>query len=216
LRQATRDLSWLLTRGYAVTSAVELVGNRYSLTRRQRIAIGRCACSDESVRRRQQHRVEPQALAGQELWLDGYNVLIALEAALGGAVILRGRDDCYRDMANIYARYREVAETLPALRLIGRFTQQWAARRCCWWLDRPVSNSGRLKQVILAAAATAGWDWQVELVHDPDQVLKGSDQIVATSDSAILDVCGRWLNLAQLAIREEVPQANVVDLVAEG
>jgi hypothetical protein len=201
-----------LTRGYAVTSAVELVGNRHSLTRRQRIAIGRCACSDEAVRRRQEHRVEPQALAGQELWLDGYNVLIGLEAALGGAVILLGRDDCYRDMANIYARYRAVAETLPALRLIGQLTQRWAVRRCSWWLDRPVSNSGRFKQAILDAAATAGWDWQVELVYNPDQVLKESDQIVATSDSVILDVCGHWLNLARLVISEGVPQARVIDL----
>jgi hypothetical protein len=155
-------------------------------------------------------------LAGQELWLDGYNVLIALEAALGGAVILLGRDGCYRDMANIYARYREVTETLPALRLIGQFTEQWAVRRCRWWLDRPVSNSGRFKQAILDAAANAGWDWEVDLVYNPDQVLKESDQIVATSDSVILDACGRWLNLAQLVIREGVPQARVIDLSPEG
>jgi hypothetical protein len=215
LRLATSDLCWLLNRGYAVPSAVELVGNRYALTRRQRLAVGRCACADEAWQRRQEHLVEPRVLPGQELWLDGYNVLIAIEAALGGAVVLRGCDECYRDMATIYARYREVDETLPALRLIGEMMAHWEVRQCRWWLDRPVSNSGRFKQAILDAAAAAGWDWQVDLVFNPDQVLSTSDQVVATSDSVILDRCGRWVNLARLVIEHGIPQARVVDLSRE-
>lgn len=215
LRMATSDLCWLLSRGYAVPSAVELVGNRYALTRRQRLAVGRCACSDEAFLHRQRHRINPQALRGQELWLDGYNVLIAVEAALSGGVILRGCDGCYRDMANIYARYREVEETASALRLIGEVTTNWAVHRCCWWLDRPVSNSGRFKREILEAAASAGWDWQVELVFNPDKILAESDQVVATSDSVILDHCGRWVNLIRLVIEQVVPPTRVVDLCLE-
>ena len=212
LRSATADLCWLLNRGYAVRSAVELVGNRYCLARRQRLAVGRCACSDQAFQRRQQHRLEPPELLGQELWLDGFNVLIALEAALSGGVILRGRDDCYRDLASIYARYRQVEETSPALRLIGEWTAQWRLARCRWCLDRPVSNSGRFKQAIVEAAARGGWDWQVELVFNPDKVLAEATQVVATSDSVILDRCARWVNLARLVIGQAVPQARVIDL----
>ena len=36
LRAAVADLSWLLERGYAIVSAVKLVGDRWSLTERQR------------------------------------------------------------------------------------------------------------------------------------------------------------------------------------
>lgn len=39
LRQATRDLGWLLDHGYALNSAAELVGNRHTLTTRQRQAV---------------------------------------------------------------------------------------------------------------------------------------------------------------------------------
>jgi hypothetical protein len=46
LREATADLGWLLNRGYALSSAWELVGNRYTLTVRQRMAVNRCVCSD--------------------------------------------------------------------------------------------------------------------------------------------------------------------------
>ena len=62
LRVAMRDLCWLLNRGYASRSAVELVGNRHSLTSRQRMAITRCACTKEESERREARRIEPDRL----------------------------------------------------------------------------------------------------------------------------------------------------------
>src|SRR5256885_8530001 len=44
--------SWLLSRGYQPKSALKLVGDRHSLRERQRLAVGRAACSDESRERR--------------------------------------------------------------------------------------------------------------------------------------------------------------------
>ncbi|HSG88818.1 MAG TPA: DUF434 domain-containing protein, partial [Pseudomonadales bacterium] len=46
LRTAVGDLSWLFSRGYAERSAVKVVGDRYRLRERQRIALRRSACSD--------------------------------------------------------------------------------------------------------------------------------------------------------------------------
>ena len=117
----------------------------------------RYACSREDAQRRQQLRVEPGQLRGQELWLDGYNVLTLLESALAGGIILPGRDGCCRDIAGIHRRYRKMNETLPALQLIGETAQAWGVSCCRWWLDKPVSNSGRLKTLILKTANAAGW-----------------------------------------------------------
>ncbi len=47
LRTAVAEYSWLLTRGYAEESALKLVGDRYDLTARQRMAVWRSSCSDE-------------------------------------------------------------------------------------------------------------------------------------------------------------------------
>lgn len=212
LRQAADDLCWLLDRGYGITSSRELVGDRYHLTRRQRIAVARCACSREARERRETHRVSAETLRGQELWLDGFNVLTAVESALGGGVILIGRDGCCRDVAGLYAHYHRVAETLPALQEVGRRACQWAVAKCCWWLDSPVDNSGRLKTIIEQVAQDHGWPWQVELVTNPDRVLAHADRIVCSSDHAILDRCQRWFNLAREIIREGAPQARLVRL----
>lgn len=215
LRQATADMSWLLTRGYAPVSALKLVGDRYALDARQRLAVVRSAASDQAVKRRTAHRIGVEEVRGQELWLDGYNVLITVEAALARGVVLRGRDDCYRDMASLHGTYRRVEETVPALELVGACLQEWELVSIRWLLDQPVSNSGRLKALMLEIAQTHGWAWDVELVPAPDPVLKVASAIVATSDSQILDAAARWLNLARIVIEATLPATEVIDLGKE-
>ncbi len=211
LRAATDDLSRLLSGGYAPVSAGALVGDRYQLFARQRTAVARSACSDAALRRRRDHQAAAEALRGQPLWLDGYNVLTTVEAAAAGGVILRARDGCYRDMASMHGSYRAVSETVPALAFIGQTAQDLGIAECCWYLDRPVSNSGRLKRIMEDLAARRGWCWRVELVPSPDRLLVAADQLVATADSAILDRCRSWFNLAREVIVRHVPGAFVVE-----
>jgi hypothetical protein len=194
---------------------LKLVGDRYGLVARQRIAVSRCACSDQEAARRRGCQVGPEALAGRPLRLDGYNVLTTIEAALAGGVVLRARDGAYRDMASMHGSFRKVAETGPALELIGRTLAELGPGSCHWYLDRPVSNSGRLKTAMEELATARGWDWRVELVPDPDPLLAVGEQVVATADSVILDRCPAWFNLAQTVVARHVPGALVVDLAGE-
>jgi hypothetical protein len=212
LRTAAHELCWLLDRGYAMVSSLALVGNRHALTARQRLALARCACSNEQVQCRRAHEIASSALAGTELWIDGYNLLISVEAALGGGVILQGRDGCHRDLASLHGTYRAVSETEPALRLIGETLAAWNVTACRWVLDRPVSNSGRLKTLMLEIAVANRWPWQVELEFSPDKVLSDASAIVVSSDSVVLDRCARWFNGAREIITTRVPSAFLVAL----
>jgi len=212
LREAAADLAWLLSRGYVNPSALKLVGDRYRLTARQRTAVERSTCSDADRARREAHRVDAREVEGRPLRLDGYNVLTTIEAALAGGVILAARDGTYRDMASMHGSYRKVAETRPALELLGRVLDALAPSEVLWYLDRPVSNSGRLKKIIEDLAAERGWRWSVELVPDPDALLAETDEIVATADSVILDRCRAWCNLARETVSRHVPEADVVEL----
>lgn len=188
------------------------MGNRYALRERQRLAVGRCAGAASAIQRRQQHCLQPDAMQGAQLCLDGYNVLMGLEAALGGGVVLIGRDGCCRDVLGIHGSYHRVQETGAALKLIGRLTEDLGVDCCHWWLDQPVSNSGRLKAFIVDLASQEGWNWKVELAMNPDRVLCETHEVIATADSAVLDQCERWFNLCRWVIDLHVPQANRVDL----
>ncbi|TSA52441.1 MAG: DUF434 domain-containing protein [Planctomycetaceae bacterium] len=212
LRSALADYSLLLTKGYAEKSALKLVGDKFSLTQRQRLAVMRSACSDRQLVSRSEHRIEAKNLAGQSVAVDGYNVLITVEAAMSGGVIFAGRDGCFRDLASIHGTYRKVTETIPALQLIGEFLKKVGGTKVLLLLDSPVSNSGRLKTLIGELADQNDWDWEIELLLSPDAELKKTDLVVASSDSVILDGCRRWVNLATEIIEQKLPSAWIIDL----
>jgi hypothetical protein len=212
LSQAVGDLCWLLTRGYAPDSSLKLVGDRHGLVARQRVAVARCSCSESDANRRRSHEVHAESLHNRKLLLDGYNVLTTIEAALAGGVILSARDGTFRDMASMHGSYRKVSETRPALLLIGEVLQTLRVAQCCWYLDRPVSNSGRLKTIIEQMAAERCWPWQAVLADDVDALLVQSSVVVASADSGVLGRCGRWCNLAYEVIQRRVPTANIVPM----
>ena len=215
LRSALADYSLLLTKGYADKSALKLVGDKFSLTQRQRLAVMRSACSDQQLSSRSKRRVEVKDIAGQSLAIDGYNVLITVEAAMSGGVIFKGRDGCYRDLASIHGTYRKVTETIPAVRMIAEFLQELGTGKVLWLLDSPVSNSGRLKTLINELAGQNNWRWEVELMLSPDAELIKTDLIVASSDSVILDGCRRWVNLATEIVKQKLPSAWIIDLAPQ-
>ena len=212
IRSGVADLSWLLSRGYSSASAVKLVGDRWNLTERPRLALLRCACSDEARDRRSGRCRPMDRLRSLPLQLDGFNVLTTIEAALGGAAVLRSRDGCVRDVAGLHGTYRKVEETLPSLTLIGEFLAELGVGHCLWCLDRPVSNSGRLRSALLLIAEDRGWDWSVELMFNPDTHLSSVAETVVSADGLILDRCQAWANLARELIAARIPEAWLVDL----
>jgi hypothetical protein len=212
LREAVHDLSWLYTRGYADTAAIKLVGDKYQLTRRQRMALQRCACSDQSLAWRKAHEAPAGAMAGEVVEVDGYNLLITVEAALSNAVLIRGRDGCLRDLASLHGSYRKMEETLPALELIGATFARLNPAEVRWHFDAPVSNSGRLRALMLDLAAQRAWPWQVALTQQVDKTLAQSEAIVITADSAILNVVARWINFAPMVIAQITPAPEIVEL----
>jgi len=212
LREAVKDLSYLLGRGYAEKAAQKIVGDHYQLDVRQRRAVLGASCPATALARRSSHRLGAEALAGQTICLDGYNVLIGAESALSGGILVRGCDGAIRDLASVHGSYRKVEETSKAIALIGRVLEKLGVAQAHWYFDAPVSNSGRLKTFIEDAAAQAGWPWHVELAPNPDRVLAASDGVVATSDSWILDRSERWVNLGALVVAEVKPAPRILDL----
>lgn len=212
LRAAVDELSWLLDRGYSARAALQLVGDRHSLRLRQRKAVQRVAAGNDQVARRRATRVVRSALRDEPLLIDGYNVLLTVEAALSGGVLLLSRDGTLRDLTAMSGHYRRVATTREALARLGAFCHRTASTRWCWLFDRPISNSGRLKLLVASLAEERAWPWEVELVPSPDRVLATTDGLIATADSAVLDRCSRWFNLARSVVESEVPEAEMLDL----
>jgi hypothetical protein len=212
LKSAAKDYSLLLTKGYPEKGSLKLVGDRFELTKRQRTAVMRCSCSDAQLESRRHRRTTLEQINGGKVIIDGYNTLIAIESALAGAVIFKSRDSTYKDLASIHGTYRKIEETIPAAKLIADFLGENNIDSALWLLDKPVSNSGRLKKILLDSAGRKNHSREVKLENNPDKILKEADLPVISSDSAVLDECSQWVNLARELITARIPDAWLVDL----
>lgn len=212
LRSAASDLAWLLDRGYARRSSLQLVGDRHNLVARQRTAVSRVVCSEDQRASREQRRVPFEVLRDSDLLVDGYNVLTTVEAALAGGVLLECRDRTIRDMASMHGTWRMVAETRKAITLLGEMYTASASRRWTWLFDRPVSRSGDLARLFRDTASEHGWDWEIDTPDDADPVLIDASEVVASADSEVLDRCGRWHNLAAETLNRNALAGQVIRL----
>jgi len=212
LQNAVYELCWLLDRGYARHSAIELVGNHHQLVLRQRLAISRAACSSVSREIRQAKCLPIEKIEDQPLVIDGFNLIITVETAMARGLLLGCCDGCIRDIASIHGTYRQVHETRQAIELIGQVLQSFVPESVLWLFDKPVSNSGRLAAMVRDIAGAHRWNWQAELIENPDQAILGSHKVAITSDSVILDGVGHWVNLGANLISKYFHDAWLIDL----
>lgn len=210
LSAAIFDLCFLLGRDYPESSALQSVGNRYQLRERQRLAIMRCATDWRTLPAR--HDKECTALAGQTLAIDGFNLVILLEAACGGGPIFHAADGCFRDLSSIHGNYRMVKQTADVIESIGHWlaTQQVAAVE--WWFDAPVSNSGRLVTLVRELAEAHQWSWTAQTSSTVDQVIIDTPHVAISSDQIILNRCQRWANAGKMLVEALAPDAWILTL----
>lgn len=212
LKSALRDMHYLLSRNYAEKASSDLVGNHYRLKTRQIQALRGASASEMQIQNRKSKELEILDLKNKTIYLDGFNVLILLESLLSEAYIFEGLDGCFRDLSGVHGTYKRVSQTQRAIELVGRFFQKSQAEKLIWIFDKPVSNSGRIKQIILDFAIENNLNWNVELEFNPDKFLVENTKIVVSSDAWILDHCKNWFNLVGYFIKEENLSVNLVKM----
>jgi hypothetical protein len=156
--------------------------------------------------------VDGREIEGAVLIVDGFNLVITLEAALSGGVLILCRDGCVRDLSSVHGSYRAVEETERAVLLAGAALEASRPASALWLLDKPVSNSGRLAERVRRIARERGWPWTVEVEFNPDRAIVNSGRVAVTSDSNVLEGVARWLNLSRLVVEQLVPRPRLIDL----
>jgi hypothetical protein len=198
LNSAAEELVFLLNRGYHIKSASTFVGNHYMLSERQRNALSRMVVSEKQL----VHRKNKELCDLTDIvHIDAFNSIITLEVALSESLLIRGLDGTIRDLAGLRGTYRIIDKTEPAIRLILSKLDQQKVDNAIFYLDKPVSNSGRLSALILETAQDYQVNIAVEVITDVDRTLEKLDHVV-TSDAIILDKCISWFNLIPLIIEE--------------
>ena len=210
LRAAAQEVSWLLDRGYRRSTAVRFVGDHHQLESRQRLALERGVCSAAEYRRRAAREEDPEDAAGRTLLVDGLNLVITIEVALAGGVVIACVDGVVRDIAGLRGSYRPGDETEEALDRIGTALTSTRVARAVFYLDAPVANSGKLGARILEHAPAWRCAVDVRLVRNPDALLVGARHVVS-ADGPVIEASAGWINLGA-GVVEGIADAWVVHL----
>ena len=209
LRQAAEEIFFLLNRGYLVIPATRFVGDHYQLSERQRLALARTVSPEASIRARKSRLVTD--ISGETLCIDGFNVIIGLEIAFAQSMLFRCMDGTVRDMAGLHGTYRLIPLTDSAITALLRTLDALHVAKAVIYLDKPVSNSGRLKERIFSLASDIHFELEVQIENQVDTILK-TKPLIASGDAIILDECDRWFNLADTVIAQQIGAFPYIDL----
>jgi hypothetical protein len=220
MNDAAADMAYLLSRGYADASALQLVGNRYQLHRRQQMALRRMVAAPADVQNRLAKIWQPQPDKPQRLAIDGYNLLIFLEAALSDGFLFQGADTCLRDLSGVHGSYHSVEETPQAIIIAAAGLAKLPISEVCWVFDAPVSNSGRLctkfREFARQPDFPLPFEWEVRLVNNADAeiiALAQNGWVAVSTDAFILDTVPMWCNLSQQLQTDFIPNASILRFV---
>ncbi|NRZ57417.1 hypothetical protein DZE42_000556 [Clostridium beijerinckii] len=209
LYKAGHDLYYLLNQGYSIKGASVFVGNHYLLSERQRLALVRAISSAKNIKVRRDKEVKSN-LEGSIVNIDGFNTIINLEVALSESVLLKCMDGTIRDLAGLRGTYRLIDKTQIAIMLIGEMLEKNKVGKAIFYLDAPVSNSGKLKERILELLNEFSFEVRVENINNVDANLEISDNVI-TSDAIILDKCKSWINLNKKIIESNIGNYSYID-----
>ena len=90
---------------------------------------------------------------------------------LSGSPVFYCRDGALRDLAGLRGTYRIIDKTQTAIELLLRQLELLHISKAVFYLDAPVSNSGRLSGMILQCAKGYKISVQTQIIPDVDRVL---------------------------------------------
>ena len=202
LNYGSEELGYLLDRGYKVKTTSTFIGNHYGFSERQRLALVRIiSCKkDLEIRKNKEMRASDSVKC---VAIDGFNIIITLEVALSGSMLIQGMDGTIRDLAGLRGTYRIIDKTQQAIELMLQTLDELEVLKASIYLDQPVSNSGRLKALIKECAKHYKVEVVVEVITNVDSVLEKLEAVIS-SDAIILNQCKSWFNLNRIIINRYI------------
>jgi len=209
IEEAAYDLRFLLNRKYRKKNALEFVSNKYLLNKQERNLLSRSVFSRVKSAERKDKLLKIKDIRGKLLILDGYNVLITVESILRqdmDSVILCD-DGVIRDLKAVFGKYKFNSSTEPALIYIFNLIAKFKPLEVIFFLDSPVSLSGKLAILVESIMDEKGINGEVKLSKSVDMdikaLAKGANVIVATGDSAILDKADKIVDIPRHILKNK-------------
>jgi len=211
LLTAAADFLYLMDRGYPRTASLQLVGNRHNLNAVQREVLHRGVFAREEAKKRRKRLIRVEQLISRRLLVDGHNVIITIESGLTGLLLIAANDGVIRDVAGVSHRYKISCKTHKAIEGFLRILQNHPPDEIFFYLDAPIRQSGELAALLRSSLKSHNLAGGAQAIKVPEEHLIGTDDVVASSDSAVLDRVKHGFDLAAAAIKSLPQKLNTID-----
>jgi hypothetical protein len=159
--------------------------------------------SDVDAMSRQKKKISPHQIRGYDLVIDGYNVLITIEAGLSAGPLILGDDGFIRDISGLSGNFQKTEMTVQALEHLLNFLKRVKPRQTLFLFDSPISRSGELALEVRGRMERGNLPGDAMAIRVPEKILIGFPGTVATSDTAIIDRSHHVVDLAGTVLNKQ-------------
>ncbi len=185
-REAAEDYYTLLNKQYPEKASIALVGDRYRLSKDERMILFRGITSKDRALSRKAKLLPLPKLP--ELHVDGYNALFTLLNYRIGKLLFIGNDGYLRDAGGTHGRLTHTEMFLELAEDFFDHLVRIGFRKVQVYLDSPVSHSAFHAVEIRNILLQRGLEGDCTLGNSADYLLKrSSPPCIASSDTAIID-----------------------------
>lgn len=202
-KNAVVDYRLLKNRFYPAKAALQLIGNHYRLSAFERNCLLRGVAGKAAATQRRKKILSVRFVRGRSLGIDWYNVLISVESYLKGACLFQADDGFVRDASRIHGSYRPSRVTDQAVELILSTLVALKPLHLDIFIDSPLSHSKKMRDALehRLESQRGSCSFALFLLASADYRLKSYADIVATSDSVIIDHASGCIDLAAIVLR---------------
>jgi hypothetical protein len=189
-RKAAKDYFYLVQKGYHPRGFIELVGNRYELTRQERTMLYRGIAPENIAEKRRQKIISIEAAGCKELFIDGFNVILTISSYLQGLPLFLSNDGFLRDASMMRGKIEMTNKIRDSVKLIFEFLVKNSIGKANFILDKNVAIHPEIIAVINEFQLLESCNYETHPTEKTDKTLSEiSSGIVCTSDSGIIDSC---------------------------
>lgn len=199
--EAVADIRYLLARGYGRISSVKFVGDKHGLDKTQRLILYRGVYPPSVAASHARKLVSPDEVRGKRLAIDGYNVLITINGAMGGVPVFLCDDGLVRDSSETHSSAsredlsKAISHALSFIRTVG-------PGGAFFVFDRLISRSGELSKQVAQEMKENGIPGCASTATSADFEVLKRGELVSSSDSVVIDKAERVFDLAGHVIRD--------------
>lgn len=209
--EATKDLRYLLSRGYNRGGAVRFVGDKYGIASKERHVLMRAIYDEAEAENRGKKITKVDNIRGEIVSIDGYNLLITVESMLANKLLIECDDHVTRDISAVFGKYKITARTARALQMILKNLKEHEPKEVHFFYDKQVSKSGELAYLTRRMIEEFKLEGTATTAARTDTATLRSGGVVVSSDSVVIQKGKRIVDLAGELARQ-ISYPNLVQL----